>query len=59
MRNTAVKHEWCCQAFDNAINLRTMPGFAMVSTHERDSGAPGLGAQYYTQQDYVPWVLVR
>ena len=31
--------EWCCQAFDNAINLRTMPGFGMVSIHERDSGA--------------------
>ena len=53
MRNTAVKHEWCCQAFDNAINLRTMPGFAMVSIHERDSGA----RQFYIA--YTPYELSK
>lgn len=41
--------EWCCRAFENAISLRTIPGFGLVSTQDQDSGA----RQFYIA--YTPY----
>ncbi len=41
--------EWCCRASENAISLRTIPGFGLVSTQDQDSGA----RQFYIA--YTPY----